>query len=74
MNHNYLNNHPDKKLSYHIEGRNGSYSIDEYLNYDGEATEGCIRQVTSFKSRKHAELVCSEMQSLADKINKLRGF
>lgn len=69
----YLNNHPDKKLSYHVQGRNGYHGIDEYLNLDGDMYSGCTRMVEAFKTRKQANHVCAEMNELASVINKLRG-
>jgi hypothetical protein len=69
----YLNNHPDKKLSYHVQGRNGYWGIDEYLNTDGEMYSGCVRMVDSFRTKKQAKTVCAELQQLASTINALRG-
>ena len=69
-----LSNHPNLKLSYHVQGRNGYYGIDEYLNADGSPYEGCTRMVESFKTKKQAKIVCSELSGLADEINRLRGL
>lgn len=69
-----LTYHPDLKLSYHVEGRNDYYAIDEYANTDGSSNEGCVRHVESFKTRKQANSVCGQMQDMAYEINRLRGL
>lgn len=69
-----LDNFPTLKLSYHVQGRNGYYGVDEFLNEDGERFEGNTRMIDAFKTRKQAELVCGALNDLADKINQLRGL
>lgn len=68
-----LKNHPDHLLTYHVEGRNGYYGVDEYLNKAGDATSGCTSTVDIFKTRKQAVTVCNHMNMLPNEINKLRG-
>ena len=54
-------------LKFEVQGRNGYYSIDEYRG------ESCQRFVDSFKTRKLANAVASELNNLARRINELEG-
>ena len=54
-----------KKLSFEVQGRNGQYMIDQY-------TDGNYNHVvTSFKTRKKANDISSELNILASDINVL---
>lgn len=52
-------------IDFQVQGRNGYYAIDKYKNHQ------CLRHVESFKTRKLANSVASELNRLAEQINAL---
>ena len=63
----------NQKLSYHVEGRNNYYAIDEHLGLTGERFDTCQRNITVFKTKKQALEIAGYMNDLAYQINVLKG-
>ena len=53
-------------LEYRVEGRNGYYALDFYI--DG----AMIQTIETFRTRKQATLIACEMNALATTVNKQR--
>ncbi len=63
-----------KKLFYKVEGRNGYWAIDEYLNPNGDEYSECQRHVESFNTQKQADSVCSNLNDLSHQLNQANQF
>ena len=56
-------------MYYHVERRNGYVALDEYAGAD--SMSAFLRTVDTFKTRKQARLVASELNRKEDRIHQL---
>jgi len=62
------------KLHFAVEGRNGYYAVDRYMNPEGDKFSGSEGIVEAFKTKKLATSVCYQLNGLAYDLNKARGL